>query len=158
MTRSRERTGKEQNTEDLAVILLLRFSIVIGITRNNKKDKVPSWASHGQLEKIHTTHPSFFVVNSGYVCVPTAPSRLEELNLPLMVPNNQELMKTAYTISVDYAHGTTTGISAHDRALTARSLADPTKTAKDFNRPGHILPLRYTKGGVLRRTGHTEAR
>jgi 3,4-dihydroxy-2-butanone 4-phosphate synthase len=75
-----------------------------------------------------------------------------------MVPDNQELMKTAYTISVDYAHGTTTGISAHDRALTCRSLADPTKTAKDFNRPGHILPLRYAEGGVLRRTGHTEAR
>ncbi|KAF9360518.1 hypothetical protein BGX34_007736 [Mortierella sp. NVP85] len=96
--------------------------------------------------------------NSGYICVPTAPSRLDELKLPLMVPDNQELMKTAYTISVDYAHGTTTGISAHDRALTCRSLADPTKTAKDFNRPGHILPLRYAEGGVLRRTGHTEAR
>ncbi|KAF9366437.1 hypothetical protein BGX34_002712 [Mortierella sp. NVP85] len=109
-------------------------------------------------EKVTTEQMAFLIRHSsGYVCVPTAPSRLEELNLPLMVPDNQELMKTAYTISVDYAHGTTTGISAHDRALTARSLADPTKTAKDFNRPGHILPLRYTKGGVLRRTGHTEA-
>ncbi|KAF9958487.1 hypothetical protein BGZ65_001410 [Modicella reniformis] len=109
-------------------------------------------------EKVTTEQMAFLIRHtSGYVCVPTAPSRLEELELPLMVPNNQELMKTAYTISVDYAHGTSTGISAHDRALTARSLADPTKTAKDFNRPGHILPLRYAEGGVLRRFGHTEA-
>ncbi|KAG0252600.1 hypothetical protein DFQ27_007960, partial [Actinomortierella ambigua] len=93
----------------------------------------------------------------GYVCVPTAPERLEELELPLMVPKNQELMKTAYTVSVDYAHNTTTGISAHDRALTCRSLADPAKKAKDFNRPGHILPLRYAEGGSIRRFGHTEA-
>ncbi|KAF9113382.1 hypothetical protein BGX27_001658 [Mortierella sp. AM989] len=109
-------------------------------------------------EKVTTEQMAFLIrYSSGYVCVPTAPSRLKELDLPLMVPNNQELMKTAYTVSVDYAHGTTTGISAHDRALTARSLADPTKTAKDFNRPGHILPLRYAEGGTLRRFGHTEA-
>ncbi|KAF9914111.1 hypothetical protein FBU30_002797, partial [Linnemannia zychae] len=93
----------------------------------------------------------------GYVCVPTAPERLKELELPMMVPNNEDVWKTAYTITVDYAHGTTTGISAHDRALTARSLADPTKTARDFNRPGHILPLRYAEGGSIRRFGHTEA-
>ncbi|KAG0309579.1 hypothetical protein BGZ98_000904 [Dissophora globulifera] len=109
-------------------------------------------------EKVTTEQMAFLIRHSsGYVCVPTAQSRLKELDLPLMVPNNQELMKTAYTVSVDYAHGTTTGISAHDRALTARSLADPTKTAKDFNRPGHILPLRYAEGGTLRRFGHTEA-
>ncbi|KAG0243016.1 3,4-dihydroxy-2-butanone 4-phosphate synthase [Mortierella sp. GBAus27b] len=109
-------------------------------------------------EKITTEQMAFLIrYSSGYVCVPTAPSRLEELQLPLMVPNNQELMKTAYTITVDYAHNTTTGISAHDRALTCRALADPTQTAKDFNRPGHILPLRYAEGGTLRRAGHTEA-
>ncbi|KAG0022376.1 hypothetical protein BGZ82_011051 [Podila clonocystis] len=109
-------------------------------------------------EKVTTEQMAFLIrYSSGYVCVPAAPSRLKELELPLMVPNNQELMKTAYTVSVDYAHGTTTGISAHDRALTCRSLADPTKTAQDFNRPGHILPLRYAEGGTIRRFGHTEA-
>ncbi|KAF9096074.1 hypothetical protein BGX29_008343 [Mortierella sp. GBA35] len=109
-------------------------------------------------EKVTTEQMAFLIRHSsGYVCVPTAPSRLKELDLPLMVPNNEDVWKTAYTISVDYAHGTTTGISAHDRALTARSLADPTKTAKDFNRPGHILPLRYADGGSIRRFGHTEA-
>ncbi|KAF9545954.1 hypothetical protein KI688_001383 [Linnemannia hyalina] len=109
-------------------------------------------------EKVTTEQMAFLIRHSsGYVCVPTAPARLKELELPLMVPNNEDVWKTAYTISVDYAHGTTTGISAHDRALTARSLADPTKTAKDFNRPGHILPLRYAEGGSIRRFGHTEA-
>lgn len=109
-------------------------------------------------EKVTTEQMAFLIRHSsGYVCVPTAPARLKELELPLMVPNNEDVWKTAYTISVDYAHGTTTGISAHDRALTARSLADPTKTAKDFNRPGHILPLRYADGGSIRRFGHTEA-
>ncbi|SAM01590.1 hypothetical protein [Absidia glauca] len=66
-------------------------------------------------------------------------------------------MRTAYTISVDYAHGTTTGISAHDRALTSRKLADPTVRPEDFSRPGHILPLRAVPGGVFKRFGHTEA-
>lgn len=83
--------------------------------------------------------------------------RLDELQLPLMVPKNTELMKTAYTVSVDYIHGTTTGISAHDRALTARKLADPTSRPEDFSRPGHILPLRAVPNGTLQRAGHTEA-
>lgn len=64
---------------------------------------------------------------------------------------------TAYTITCDYAHGTTTGISAHDRALTARKLADPSVRPVDFLRPGHLLPLRARDGGVLERRGHTEA-
>lgn len=109
-------------------------------------------------EKMTTEMMAFLVRHSsGYVCVPTEASRLQELELPLMVAHNQELMRTAYTISVDFAHGTTTGISAHDRALTCRALADPTKTAKDFHRPGHILPLKPVQGGSLHRVGHTEA-
>ncbi|CAB4476129.1 3,4-dihydroxy-2-butanone 4-phosphate synthase [Rhizophagus irregularis] len=110
-------------------------------------------------EKITTEKMAFMVrYTSGLICVPTTPERLEQLELPLMVPNNTEKMKTAYTISVDYKHNTTTGISAHDRALTARSLANPSiMNSNDFNRPGHIFPLRYTQGGVLKRTGHTEA-
>ncbi|KAI8100199.1 3,4-dihydroxy-2-butanone 4-phosphate synthase [Halteromyces radiatus] len=106
-----------------------------------------------------TTEQMAFLIkySSGYICVPTTEERLDELKLPLMVPKNTELMRTAYTISVDYAHGTTTGISAHDRALTSRKLADPTVRPEDFSRPGHILPLRAVAGGTLNRFGHTEA-
>ena len=77
----------------------------------------------------------------------------------MMVPNNTEKHKTAYTVTVDYKHNTTTGISAHDRALTARMLTDAKLGAKpeDFSRPGHLNPLRYTPGGIHARRGHTEA-
>ena len=80
-----------------------------------------------------------------------------ELDIPMMVPENTERNKTAYTVTVDYRDGTTTGISAHDRALTARMLADTALGARaaDFLRPGHMNPLRYTSGGVRVRRGHT---
>lgn len=93
---------------------------------------------------------------SGYICISLPEERLNELQIPMMVPENQERHKTAYTITVDYKHGTTTGISAHDRSLTVRKLVDPTSTASDFSRPGHMVPLRAQKGGVLERRGHTE--
>ncbi|KAI9309007.1 3,4-dihydroxy-2-butanone 4-phosphate synthase [Cunninghamella echinulata] len=109
-------------------------------------------------EKVTTEQMAFLIkYSSGYICVPTTGERLDELELPLMVPKNTELMRTAYTISVDYMHGTTTGISAHDRALTSRKLADPSVKPSDFSRPGHILPLRAVPGGTFKRFGHTEA-
>ncbi|KAG2176309.1 hypothetical protein INT43_005543 [Umbelopsis isabellina] len=109
-------------------------------------------------EKTRTEDMAFLVrYSSGYICAPTTSERLEQLNLPLMVPKNTEMMRTAYTISVDYLHGTTTGISAHDRALTVRKLADMNSKPEDFSRPGHILPLRAVPGGTLKRFGHTEA-
>jgi 3,4-dihydroxy-2-butanone 4-phosphate synthase len=74
-----------------------------------------------------------------------------------MFPQNQERHRTAYTITVDYKQGTTTGISAHDRALTARMLASPSATPSSFTRPGHLVPLRAVDGGVLARKGHTES-
>ncbi|KAK0218195.1 DHBP synthase RibB-like alpha/beta domain-containing protein [Armillaria fumosa] len=80
---------------------------------------------------------------SGYICVALAPER--------------DRHRTAYTITADYKHGTTTGISAHDRALTSRALASPTVTAADFLLPGHIVPLRAREGGILTRRGHTES-
>ncbi|HEX7916350.1 3,4-dihydroxy-2-butanone-4-phosphate synthase, partial [Rudaea sp.] len=95
--------------------------------------------------------------SSGIICQPMLRARLEELQLPQMVTDNSESHRTAFTISVDYRHGTTTGISAADRARTIRALADPTSQAADFARPGHIFPLRYSEGGVLTRAGHTEA-
>lgn len=94
---------------------------------------------------------------SGIICVPMEGERLETLNLPLMSHENTEPMRTAFTISVDAREGTTTGISAADRTTTIKTLIDPQAKAMDLSRPGHIFPLRYTPGGVLRRAGHTEA-
>ena len=94
---------------------------------------------------------------SGLIVAPMTGPHLDRFNLPQMVTDNQESHCTAFTISCDYAVGTTTGISAHDRALTCRKLADPRATAADFRRPGHMFPLRAVDDGVLARQGHTEA-
>jgi 3,4-dihydroxy 2-butanone 4-phosphate synthase/GTP cyclohydrolase II len=94
---------------------------------------------------------------SGVVCVPMMGEWLDRLNIPLMTHTNEETHKTAYTVSVDSALGVSTGISASDRALTVKKLADPTTQPIDLKRPGHIFPLRAVAGGVLRRAGHTEA-
>ncbi|RCV52986.1 bifunctional 3,4-dihydroxy-2-butanone-4-phosphate synthase/GTP cyclohydrolase II, partial [Marinitenerispora sediminis] len=94
---------------------------------------------------------------SGVVCVPMLGADLDRLNLPLMTARNEESLRTAYTVTVDARSGVSTGISAADRAHTIRSLADPAAGAADFVRPGHVLPLRYHRGGVLARGGHTEA-
>ena len=94
---------------------------------------------------------------SGVLCAGMEGQRLDDLHLPPMVVNNEDPKKTAYTVSVDCRHGTTTGISASDRAMTFRALADTSFRAQDFQRPGHVFPLRYRPGGVLVRPGHTEA-
>ena len=109
-------------------------------------------------EKVTPEAIAFFVRHtSGIICAPMTRERLEQLRLPQMVPDNTEVHRTAFTISVDYKHGTTTGISAHDRAKTIRALADSSSKPEDFARPGHIFPLRAAEGGVLTRAGHTEA-
>jgi 3,4-dihydroxy 2-butanone 4-phosphate synthase / GTP cyclohydrolase II len=94
---------------------------------------------------------------SGVICVPMLGDRLDELRLPLMVAANTEAHGTAFTVSCDLRSGVTTGISAQDRATTIRALADPSTTYAELARPGHVFPLRYCEGGVLRRPGHTEA-
>ncbi|WP_409181807.1 bifunctional 3,4-dihydroxy-2-butanone-4-phosphate synthase/GTP cyclohydrolase II [Amycolatopsis sp. VS8301801F10] len=94
---------------------------------------------------------------SGYVCVALTESEADRLDLPPMYHTNQDQRGTAYSVTVDAADGITTGISAADRAHTTRLLANPEATAKDFRRPGHVVPLRAKEGGVLRRPGHTEA-
>jgi 3,4-dihydroxy 2-butanone 4-phosphate synthase/GTP cyclohydrolase II len=94
---------------------------------------------------------------SGVICAPITSERARELDLPQMVANNTETMRTAFTVSVDYRHQTTTGISAHDRAATIRALVDPATRPTDLLRPGHIFPLEAREGGVLKRAGHTEA-
>lgn len=93
----------------------------------------------------------------GLICTPITHERADELNLDLMVEDNTAPHDTHFTVSVDYNIGTTTGISAGDRAKTIRALVDPTVTPGDFSRPGHVFPLRAMEGGVLRRPGHTEA-
>jgi 3,4-dihydroxy 2-butanone 4-phosphate synthase/GTP cyclohydrolase II len=94
---------------------------------------------------------------SGILCVPMEEDWLDRLDLPQMVANNSESHRTAFTVSVDAVCGTTTGVSSSDRAQTIRTLARPDARGTDFTRPGHIFPLRARRGGVLVRTGHTEA-
>ncbi|MBY3275019.1 3,4-dihydroxy-2-butanone-4-phosphate synthase [Rhizobium laguerreae] len=93
----------------------------------------------------------------GLVCIAMEGERLDALDIPLMVPNNTESHKTAFTVSVDYLKGTTTGISAADRAATISALVDDRTKPDEFARPGHIFPLRANPRGVLGRPGHTEA-
>lgn len=103
---------------------------------------------------------AFFVRHtSGVICAALSGDRCEALALPLMVPpaTNADQFRTAFTVTVDAAVGTTTGISAADRAATLRALADPSTRPAQLNRPGHIFPLRARPGGVLQRPGHTEA-
>ena len=110
-------------------------------------------AEHATPERL-----AFMVrYGSGVICAGLPAERLDALDLPLMVSRNTDSMSTAYTVTVDYRHGTTTGISAADRAATLRALTDPTAAPGDFNRPRHVFPLRAVAGGVLNRRGHTEA-
>ena len=138
-----------------AIDAIGRLGMVVGVDdqdRENEGDLVMA-AEAATPEKI-----AFFLAHtSGVICVPLLPERADLLDLPLMVTANTEAQRTAFTVSVDYRHGTTTGISATDRAATIASLIDPNTRPNDLNRPGHIFPLRYRAGGVLKRAGHTEA-
>ena len=138
-----------------AVAAIGRGEIVIVVddeNRENEGDLIMA-AEYATPEAI-----AFFLRHtSGVICVPMTGERLDELQLPLMVSNNTESQRTAFTVTVDYRHGTTTGISAADRAATVQALIDPATRPEDLARPGHILPLRYREGGVLKRAGHTEA-
>jgi 3,4-dihydroxy 2-butanone 4-phosphate synthase/GTP cyclohydrolase II len=94
---------------------------------------------------------------SGIICMPVIGERLDELELPMMVAKNTDVRRTAFTVSIDAAEGTTTGISAADRCRTIHAVIDPATKPSDLARPGHMYPLRYEPGGVLKRAGHTEA-
>ncbi len=109
-------------------------------------------------EKVTPEAINFLVKEGrGVVCTPLTSERAKELNLELMVEANTSLHETSFTVSIDYLHGTSTGVSASDRSATVRALTDSKAQAQDFARPGHIFPLRAIEGGVLRRAGHTEA-
>ena len=131
-----------------------RFLIVVDDeNRENEGDLVMP------AEKITPEAVNFIVTQAkGLLCMPVIGERLDDLGMPLMVPQNaSNPHKTAFTVSVDYSKETTTGISAHDRAATIKAMIDPKSQPEDFSRPGHLFPLRYHPGGVLARAGHTEA-
>lgn len=110
-------------------------------------------------EKITPAIINFMATHGrGLICTPIDEHRADELELNMMVSSNTALHETAFTVSIDLiGHGCTTGISAYDRATAIKAMIDPNMKASDFARPGHIFPLRAKTGGVLRRTGHTEA-
>ena len=122
----------------------------------------PSRENEGDLiiacEHMTPAKMAFMVRHtSGLICVPMQRDRLQRLGLGDMVVNNEETLRTAYTVTCDARAGVTTGISATDRATTCLQLANADATAQDLVRPGHVLPLRAREGGVLVRDGHTEA-
>jgi len=110
-------------------------------------------------EKMTPEAVNFIVTHArGLLCMPVMGERLDELEMPLMITENAAIKhQTAFTVSVDYKNGTTTGISAADRAATVLAMIDPDSLPNEFTRPGHLFPLRYHPGGVLARAGHTEA-
>jgi len=138
-----------------AVAAIGRGEIVVVVDdedRENEGDLIMA-AEYATPEAI-----AFFLHHtSGYICAPVTEQRARELELDLMVRENTESMRTAFTVSVDVRKGTTTGISAHDRSATIQALVDPTTRPADLARPGHINPLIAREGGVLKRAGHTEA-
>ena len=108
-------------------------------------------------EKIDSDKVNFMITHGkGLVCMPIIGERLDELGIKLMAENNTENTKCMFTVSVD-AKDVSTGISAYDRALTIKKLIDKGSKKEDFLKPGHMFPLRYEEGGVLKRAGHTEA-
>jgi 3,4-dihydroxy 2-butanone 4-phosphate synthase/GTP cyclohydrolase II len=142
---------------EAAITAIQRGELVVVVDdedRENEGDLIMA------AEKITPETMAFMIrYTSGVICLPVIGERLDELNLPLMVAGheNTETQRTAFTVSVDAVNGTTTGISAADRAATVRALIDHSTKSTDLARPGHIFPLRYREGGVLKRAGHTEA-
>ncbi len=138
-----------------AVAAVARGEVVIVVDdadRENEGDLIMA------AEKITPEAMGFMIRHtSGVICMPVTGERLDHLRLPLMVSDNTESQRTAFTVSIDARQGVTTGISAADRATTVRTVLDPAAGPDDLARPGHIFPLRYRDGGVLKRAGHTEA-
>ena len=141
----------EEALDDLRAGKLL--IVVDDENRENEGDLVmPAEMVTPQAVNFIATHAR------GLVCMPMTGERLDELDMPLMIRQNASNKdQTAFTVSVDYKKGTTTGISAFDRAATIKAILDPNTKPEDFTKPGHLFPLRYHPGGVLARAGHTEA-
>lgn len=139
--------------EAIEAIARGEFLVVIDdVDRENEGDLIIA------ADKVTPEAIAFMVrYTSGLICMPVLGERLDDLHLPLMVADNTDIHRTSFTVSVDFTPGTTTGISAEDRATTIKAMIDPATRPSEMARPGHVFPLRYCEGGVLRRPGHTEA-
>ncbi|WP_448539118.1 3,4-dihydroxy-2-butanone-4-phosphate synthase [Schleiferia thermophila] len=151
-----EETKYKLNTVEEAIEDIRNGKIVIVVDDEDRENEGDIVAA---AEKVTPEIINFMARHGrGLICVPLTDERCDQLDLPPMVTHNTDPHHTAFTVSVDLkGHGNTTGISAADRARTIRALVDDKSRPEDFARPGHIFPLRARPGGVLRRTGHTEA-
>jgi 3,4-dihydroxy 2-butanone 4-phosphate synthase/GTP cyclohydrolase II len=153
---SSTKTKIQLNKIEEAITDIKNGKVVIVVddeNRENEGDFV------GAADKVSPEMINFMATKGrGLICAPITESRCKELDLDLMVGINTDPLGTAFTVSIDYSgKGVTTGISAKDRAITVKSITDKTTRPIDLSRPGHIFPLKAREGGVLRRTGHTEA-
>jgi 3,4-dihydroxy 2-butanone 4-phosphate synthase/GTP cyclohydrolase II len=144
------------NTIQEAISDIKNGKVIIVVDDENRENEGDFVAA---ADKVTPEMINFMATNGrGLICAPITEKRCKELNLDLMVGLNTDPLGTAFTVSVDFhGKGVTTGISAHDRAITVKSLTDSATRPHDLSRPGHIFPLKAREGGVLRRTGHTEA-
>lgn len=143
------------STIDAAISALRAGRMIIAVDDENRENEGDLIVAADLVDQEHIA----FMMRKGrgLICVALPGERLDELDIPLMVNRNCDPYSTAFTVSVDYKFGTTTGISAADRAATVRALLDPNSRPGDFSRPGHMFPLRAHPRGVLGRPGHTEA-
>jgi 3,4-dihydroxy 2-butanone 4-phosphate synthase/GTP cyclohydrolase II len=143
------------NTIDEALADLRNGKVIIVVDDEDRENEGDFVAA---AESITPEIVNFFVKQGrGILCASVTAQRAAELHLEPMVENNTSLHETPFTVPIDFLHGTSTGVSAADRATTIKALTDPNTKGNDFGRPGHIFPLRAVEGGVLRRAGHTEA-
>lgn len=153
---STEKDTIQLNTIEEAIEDIRNGKIIIVVDDENRENEGDFIAA---AEMVTPEMINFMATHGrGLICAPLTEERCNDLNLQMMVENNTVLHHTQFTVSVDLlGHGCTTGISVHDRAKTIKALVDENTKASDLGRPGHIFPLRAKQGGVLRRTGHTEA-
>jgi len=144
------------NTIEEAIADIKKGKVIIVVDDENRENEGDFLAA---AEMVTPEMINFMATHGrGLICAPLTEQRCKDLDLHMMVSNNTDPMETAFTVSVDLkGHGVTTGISASDRSKTVKSLLDPSTRSFDLARPGHIFPLIAKEGGVLRRTGHTEA-
>ena len=156
MTTTKNGSSVKLNTISEAIADIKKGKIVIVVDDENRENEgdfiAAAEMATPEMINFMATH------GRGLICAPLTEERCEDLGLSMMVKNNTVLHNTQFTVSVDLiGHGCTTGISVHDRSKTIKALVDKKTKVHDLGRPGHIFPLRAKEGGVLRRTGHTEA-
>jgi 3,4-dihydroxy 2-butanone 4-phosphate synthase / GTP cyclohydrolase II len=157
MTTTKKSTALQKlNTIEEAIADIKKGKVVVVVDDENRENEGDFIAA---AEAVTPEMINFMATHGrGLICAPLTETRCEELDLYMMVQNNTVLHHTQFTVSIDLiGHGCTTGISVSDRAKTIKSLVDPETKPQDLGRPGHIFPLKAKNGGVLRRTGHTEA-